>query len=189
MSDYQQLMSEAYSANQNFKKEWSDWRNGKLKKSKKKKTSGNFEPESVTKARNDFWQKNDLLFVRKILPLEEKLRADFHSAFAELIEFLSVDIPAFRCGYAKEIFLQLLKQNDLTKAEIEDVQQVALKMCETENVRREFRRWCRLIIRFADEDFILKLQTVAENKHLFPQLKSKWMIEALKKHRPDLKIK
>ncbi len=110
-------MREASLAHKSFKQEWSDWRNGKLKKHKK--TKGNVEPESVTKARNDFNQKLDLLYSLKIGPLKKKFRDNPHSATAELAEFLSVDIPAFRCGYAKEVFLQWLKNVELTAGEIE----------------------------------------------------------------------
>lgn len=94
MFGYHQLMNESYSAHKNFKQEWADWRNGKLKKDKKAK--GNVELESVTKARNEFHQKNDALYSLKICPLEKKFRENPHSAVAELIEFLSVDIAAFR---------------------------------------------------------------------------------------------
>ena len=169
MFGYRQLMNESYLAHRNFKQEWADWRNGKLKKSKKQ--SGNVEPESVTEARNEFLQKNDLLFTLKIYPLETKFRESPHSAFAELIEFLSVDIAAFRCGYAKEVFLQWLKRVELTTSEINEIQQIALKMCETENVRREFRRWCRLMVKFADVSFVLKLREISKNKKSFRELK------------------
>lgn len=185
MFGYQELMRETYSAHKNFKDEWSDWSNGKLKKDKKSK--GNVEPESVTKARNEFFRKLDVLYSLKIEPLEKKFRDDPHSATAELIEFLSVDIPAFRCGYAKEVFLQWLKNVELTTGEIKQFQQVALKMCETNNVRREFRRWCRLMIKLADEDFVLKLKSFVKSDELFTQLKAKWMLELIEKHRTDLR--
>lgn len=185
MFGYYELMQEAFSAHKNFKQEWSDWRNGKLKKDKKAK--GNAEPESVTKARNKFFQKLDILYNLKIEPLEKKFRDSPHSATAELAEFLSVDIPAFRCGYAKEVFLQWLKNVELTAGEIKQFQQVALKMCETDNIRREFRRWCRLMIKLADIDFVLKLQNLVKSDKLFTRLKANWMLELIERHRTDLR--
>jgi len=185
MFGYRQLMDESYSAHKKFKQEWADWQNGKRKKDKKAK--GNVEPESVTKARNEFLQKNDSLYSLKIYPLEKNFWETPHSAFAELIEFLSVDIAAFRCGYAKEVFLQRLKNIELTAIEIKQIQQVALKMCETENVRREFRRWCRLMIRLADAEFILNLSGLSKNGNSLTRLKANWMLELLERHRTDLR--
>ena len=178
-------MNESYLAHEYFKNEWADWRNGRLKKSKKQ--GGNVEPESVTKARNQFHQKNENLFVLKIYPLEKKFRQNPHSALAELFEFLSVDIAAFRSGYAKEVFLQWLKRIELTESERKKIQQIALKMCETEIIRREFRRWCRLMIKLADADFVLKLTDLIKDGELFTRLKAMWMIELIKKHRADLR--
>jgi hypothetical protein len=187
MYGYHQLMKESYLAHKFFKNEWADWRNGRLKKSKA--LNGNVEPESVTKARNEFLQRNDELFVLKLYPLEKNLRENPHSAFAELVEFLSVDVAAFRCGYAKEVFLQRLKQIELTASETKEVQQIALKMCETENVRREFRRWTRLMIKLADEQFVFKLEKLVISDNYFAKLKAKWMIEMIQKHHSDLRIK
>lgn len=166
MFGYQNLMQEAYLAHENFKNEWKDLRDGKLKKDKKAK--GSLEPESVTKLRDDFFQKLNVLYGTKIEPLEKKFRDDPILAMEELIEFLSVDIPAFRCGYAKEVFLQWLKNTELSSKEIKQIQQIALKMCETDNVRREFRRWCRLMIKLADVNFVLKLKNISKSKNLFP---------------------
>ncbi|MGI8788064.1 MAG: hypothetical protein ACR2HG_09920 [Pyrinomonadaceae bacterium] len=185
MFGYQNLMQEAYLAHENFKNEWKNLRDGKLKKDKKAK--GSLEPESVTKLRDDFLQKLNVLYGTKIEPLEKKFRDDPILAMEELIEFLSVDIPAFRCGYAKEVFLQWLKNTELSSKEIKQIQQIALKMCETDNVRREFRRWCRLMIKLADVNFVLKLKNISKSKNLFPRIKSKWMLEMIEQQRLDLR--
>lgn len=185
MSGYRDLMQEAYLAHRNFKDEWNNWRSGKLKKAKK--TKGNVEPESVANARNNFFQKLNVLYDSKIYPLEKKFRDNPKSAIDELIEFLSIDITAHRCGYAKEVFLQWLKNIELTSKEIEQFQQVAIKVCETDNVRREFRRWCRLMIKLADEEFVLKLKHLLESEDRYSQMKSKWMIDLIQKHRADLR--
>lgn len=178
-------MQEAYLAHRNFKDEWNNWQSGKLKKTKK--SSGNVEPESVRNARNNFFQKLDALYSSKLEPLEKKFRANPKSAIDELVEFLSVDITAFRCGYAKEVFLQWLKHTELTSKEIKQFQQIAIKMCETNNVRREFRRWCRLMIKLADVDFVAELKSLSESENHLARIKSKWMIKLIQKHRTDLK--
>lgn len=185
MFGYRDSMQEAYLAHKNFKDEWSNWRNGKLKKTKK--SSGNLEPESVMNARNKFLQKLGVLYELKIYSLEKKFRDNPKSAIDELIEFLSVDIMAHRCGYAKEVFLKWLKNIELTSNEVEQFQQVAIKVCETDNIRREFRRWCRLMIKLADEEFILKLKQLLKSENHYSRIKSKWMIDLIQKHRADLR--
>lgn len=99
MNDYRHLMENLYLAHQNFQREWREWRNGK------QQLKG-YEPESVTAARNKLLDALNLLYNTKLMPLETKFRANPESAVDEIIEFLSIDIPAFRCGYAKEWFLK-----------------------------------------------------------------------------------
>lgn len=185
MFGYQTLMQESYLAHKQFKDELKLWQSGKTKKNKRAK--GNAEPESVKDARNNFLLKIDNLYGLKIEPLEVKFRQNPKRAFDELIEFLSVDIAAFRCGYAKECFLRWLKNTELSSTEVVRLQQVAIKMCETDNVRREFRRWCRLMIKLADAEFVQQLESLLQNENKFTRLKSKWMIELIQKHRIDLK--
>jgi len=184
MSGYRQLMRETDSAHTHFKNEWKNWQNGRLKKSTKEQ--GNSEPESVTEARNDFFQKLDILY-GKLEPLEKRFRENPNSAFAEICEFLAVDITAFRGGYAKEFFLQKLKQLELSTGEKEKVKEIALKYCETKNVRREFRRWCRLMIKIADFRFVSELEKNLESDNNFARFKSRWMLELIEKHRTDLR--
>ena len=188
MFGYRQLMEETYSAQKEFKQKWNDWRSVKLKKKEKsKKQKGNVEPESVTQARNEYHRKLDKLYVQKLYPLEVNFRADPHSAFAELIEFLSVDIPAFRTGYAKEAFLRWLKNVDLSHGEIGEIRRVALEMCETPNVRREFRYWRRLMIKFGDADFLSELKKLTESDEPLTRMKAAQMSELIEKHRADLR--
>lgn len=179
MFGYQELMQEAYLAHRDFKDKWKKWEyvDKKLK----------VEPKAVTDARNKFFQKLDSLYVTKISPLELKFKENPNSVVDELIEFLSVDITAHRCGYAKGIFLQWLKNVELTADEIKQFQEAALKVCQTNNVRREFRRWCRLMIKLADEEFVSNLKILVKSDEFFTRLKSKWMLELIEDHRTDLR--
>lgn len=185
MSGYRELMQATVSAHKNFKDEWHRWRSGKLKK--KEKSKGISEPEFVTEARNDFFQKLGVLYGTKISPLEKRFDENPESAITEIIEFLSVDIPAFRCGYKKEFFLQKLKNVSLSASEKEELQRIALNFCETTNVRREFRRWCRLMVKIADAEFVLKLEKNLNSENNFARLKSRWMLEAIWKERKSLR--
>lgn len=178
MSRFQTLMHETYLAHKNFKDKLRKWEiNDKNLRS---------EPKLVAVARNVFFQQLDLLYSLKIEPLERKFKETPSSTIDELIEFLSIDIAAHRCGYAKEVFLQWLKKYEFSTEEIEKFQQLALKVCEMNSFRREFRRWCRLMIKIADADFILRLRRLLKSDNHYAQIKSKWMIEMIQRHRADL---
>lgn len=182
MYGYQQLMQETNLAYKNFNDEFNNWRKSRSNKDKKESS----EPESVIKARNKVYQKLDVLYGSKIEPLERKFNDDPSSAIDELFEFLSIDIPAFRSGYAKEVFLQRLKKVCLSAGEREKLKSIALKYCETENVRREFRRWCRLMIKNADPQFIEELEKNLKSDNNFARFKSRWMLKLILNHRADL---
>ena len=177
-------MQETHLAHKEFTDEFNRWRNGWIKTNKRE---GNLEPETVTKARDTFFEKLNLLYGLKLEPLEQKFRENPHLAFAELIEFLEIDIPAHRTGYLKADFLRWLKNVDLSQNETQEIQQAALKMCETKNIRREFRHWCRLMIKLADAGFVSELKKLAESDDFFIRLKAKKMSEAIQRHRPDLR--
>lgn len=177
-------MREAFLAHRDFKDEWKNWRTGKLKSRQKEK--GNKEPRSVSVARKVFWEKTDRLF-DAVNILELKFTENQGLAIDELTEFLEIDIPAFRCGYAKEIFLEKLKNIELTESEKKKVRRTAIAVCANGNIRREYRRWCRLMIKLADADFIPDIRHNLESEEVFVRLKAKWMIELIQKHRPDLR--
>ena len=178
-------MQEVYAAHQKFTTDFYDWWNKSPEKNKK--PGERLEPESITRARDEFFLKHDALFGRKIEPLEKKFREDPNSAIDELMEFLAVDIPAFRCGYAKEVFLQELKKVELSAADAEKLKQIAIKYCETQNVRREFRRWCRLMVVFADERFVSRLEGNLESDNRCARFKSRWMLNLIKQQRVELR--
>jgi len=186
MSGFQILMQESFLAHQNFKSVWRAWRSGKLKDAKGVKP--HTEPKTVTEARNLFLAKNDLLFSSKIEPLEIKFKKN-PNALDEVIEFLSVDIPAFRCGYAKEVFLQRLKKSEFSKNESEKLQNLLIEVCKTKSFRREFRRWSRLGVKLADENFVEELKLLRKSENNFARIKSKWILETIGQNRLHLRDK
>jgi len=170
MSSYRELMCDLHKADQEFKKKLNDWRSGKVKpaeKKKLKKLEGR-EPESVIVARDKFWNALNHLFDTQLIPLEIAFRENPSSVADDVIEFLSIDITAHRCGYAKEWFLTKLKSVELTFAQKHKLQQIALDLCESYNFRREINYWSRLMIKLADEDFANKLNTLKFLKLLCP---------------------
>lgn len=185
MSSYRELMQEVYRTHQNFRREWRDWKEGKLSRSEKSRLNGH-EPETVTLARNRFFIALDFLYDTKLVPLEAKFQTQSLSAVDEIIEFLSVDIMAHRCGYAKEFFLTKLKRLELSSEQKQKLKQISLDLCEVYNFHREFRRWSRLAVKIADEDFLWELKKLSESSNKYAVIKSKWMIETLIRHRKDL---
>lgn len=187
MSDFQIRMQKSLTAHQNFKNVLRDWRSGRLKDAKGLKP--HTEPKSVIDARNDFLAANDELFGLKIEPLEKKFEENSSKSLDEVLEFLSIDLPAFRCGYAKEFFLKWLKQTNFSVSEIEKIKCVIIEVCETESFRREFRRWSRLAMKIADENFVKKLQKLAEGENRFARVKAHWILQGIYQNRLDLRVK
>jgi hypothetical protein len=185
MNDFEVLMRELHKAHRNFQNEWRRWCASELTRKEKQELISH-EVESVTIARNMMLAALDKLFDTKIYPLESELRTNPQSAADKIIEFLSVDIPAFRCGYAKEFLLARLKYIELNPAQKQRLRQIALNTCEAYNFRREFRRWCRLMIVLADRDFTERLINLTKSGNRYAQIKSKWMLDTIFRHRKDL---
>ena len=190
MSDYRNLMRELHKAHQEFKKEWKDWRNGNVKsteKKKHKKLKGQ-EPETVTIARDKFYDALNRLYDTQLIPLEIAFRQNAPTATDDVIEFLSVDITAHRCGYAKEWFLTKLKSVELTSSQKLKLQQIVLELCESYNFRREINYWGRLMIKLANQDFVEKLYALSNSSNRYAQVKSKWLLDKILHHRKDLAV-
>jgi hypothetical protein len=183
MSQYRKLMNELHNAHQDFKKQWNDWRNGKLSHKEKLELKGK-EPNSVTLARDKFRKYLSILLDTKLAPLKIKFSQNPVEAIDEVIEFLSVDIPAFRCGYAKEKFLTKLKSAPLTDAQKEKLQQIALDLVTNPQYRRELGDWARLMIKLADKPFLQKLAEINANSDI--RLKANRMTDKILQNRKDL---
>src|SRR5687767_224075 len=128
MSEIRELMLEVYKAHQDFKKEWDDWRHSGKKPAehKRDKISAGQEPKKLSAARARLLSAFGNLWEQRLAPLQNQLLKDPHPAIDDLIEFLLLEIPAHRCGYAKGWFLTRLKQIDLTPEEKTKIQNAAL---------------------------------------------------------------
>lgn len=142
----------------------------------------NKESNEVCEARNKFLRANDELWNKLLEPLQQKFNANSSLAIDEVIDFLEVDIPAYRCGYLKEHFLERLKANDLTNTQKERLQNIVLQLCEKNTVRREFRRWVNLMRQVTDEGFVNRLQKLQSTSN--ENRATKLMLDGLSK---DLK--
>jgi hypothetical protein len=144
------------------------------------------EPAEVTEARNTFDKANNELWNNLLDPLQRKFHADPESAIDEVLDFLEVDIPAFRCGYLKEYFLDHIKSVGLTDVQKNRLRSIAVKLCEENTVRREFRRWIKLMIAIADSNFAARLNSLAKQLDEENQRATILMLKKLVKHRKDL---
>ncbi len=144
------------------------------------------EPKEITEARRVFLQTLEKLFDEL-----EKYDRDFATgdsdAIDSIINFLEVDIPAFRCGYAKEKYFRKLKSLPLNEAQTERLLNLAFNLCTSNNYRREFRDLRRLMIKIADADFIERLKPLAKESDDIVKFKVKMMSETILQNRQDLK--
>jgi hypothetical protein len=108
------------------------------------------------------------------------------SSIDSVIDFLEIDIPAFRCGYEKEWYLNKLKSLSLNKDQQDRLKTIALDLVSKSHYRREFQDWCRLMIVHADQPFFARLQELSASDEHWVQQKAKRMLETITNNRRDL---
>lgn len=147
---------------------------------------GKPEPKTVTISRNKMFEDLNRLWDLKLSPLQIKFAKNPLETVDEIIEFLSVDILAFRCGYLKEFFLTKLKTLELNDVQQEKLKQLALSLCKKPRFRREFGDWARLLIKLADKQFIEQLNGLSESSDTRIKNTSQWMRNKIVENRKDL---
>lgn len=178
-TSYRELMNDLHTSHTNFKNVWkSATKNGVARKE---------DPATII-ARENFWTAYRKLWDLKLTPLRARFLDDPTEAVEEVIDFLEVDIPAFRCGYEKEYYLQHLKAVFLSEPQKSRLRATALKMCGSEEFRRESRRWARLLVNIADDAFVLQLKDMVESKPWPIHRKAKYILEIVLENRKDLEI-
>ena len=105
-----------------------------------------------------------------------------------MIDFLSVDVPCFRCGYEKEWYLRRLKSVSLSTDQHQRLKSIALDMARgrDRDFRREFKEWCRLMIVLADERFLTELKDAAAAPMETGRNRPKRMLQTVMRHQSDL---
>ena len=116
---YRHLMEQIRDAHGAFRKFWSETRTAALK---------SIAPNVESASWEQIWQANGIayksaqpladrrdrlmaeLFEEHLIPLHEGFISGDADAVNAVIDFLEVDVPAFRCGYAKEDYLRRLKR-------------------------------------------------------------------------------
>jgi hypothetical protein len=88
---FETLLSRSHTAHVEFHREWKNYYDGSRKP----------EPQSLIDARKRFNVESDRVFEALGRYEEWFVEGDANSIDA-ILDFIAVDIPAFRCGYAKE---------------------------------------------------------------------------------------
>ncbi|HQU84133.1 MAG TPA: hypothetical protein PKY59_13445 [Pyrinomonadaceae bacterium] len=185
MNDYQTLMSALHNAHQDFQKKCQKWKDSDHFKPDKMPVNVQ-EPMSIALARKNFWDAFNLLFDGRLVPLESRFKINPQSAVDEIIDFLAVDIPAFRCSNYKEFFLKKLQEVKLTPAQEQRIINVFIKLCKTRTMPREFQSWCELVLAFADLDIVDDLMILSRSTNNYTKTKSKLMMEMIFKDRKEV---
>lgn len=143
------------------------------------------EDPKVTSARAGFWVALESLF-RKLEELDDDFLAGKELAVHSVIEFCEVDIPAFRCGYAKQRYFRKLKSLPLSDAHQVRLRRLAVDLCRGPNYGREMRDLSRLMIVLADHDLVDQLTELAASPDVLIAKKSSRVLKVILDHRRDL---
>jgi hypothetical protein len=177
MNRFRELVERLYVAHTEFKKAWEAY---------SPHCMTTREPQEVTDARNKFWAALNALF-GKLEPLGEPFLAGDPKAIDAVLEFAEADIPAFRCGYAKQWFFRKLKSLPLNKTQEARLRHLAYNLCRSRNYGREIADMARLMIRLADKPLIRELQRLSEGSDEPARQKSRRVLDVVLHHRADLR--
>jgi hypothetical protein len=120
-------------------------------------------------------------------PLADRFLAGDSGAINEVLNFLEVDVPAFRTGYSKEWYYRKLKALKLEPDQIERLREIAVKRCASPEYRREDGELRRLMIRLADIDFLREVAELPESPNAYARRKKSLMLEVVLRGRKDLR--
>lgn len=108
-------------------------------------------------------------------------------AVDDLIEYLAVDIPAFRSGYAKERFYRQLKKIPLTQAQIDRLRDIAIARCASNEYLRDDSELRRVMIRLADLDFLNRVAVIPAPSGSRIEVHKRRMFQIILTGRKDLR--
>jgi hypothetical protein len=121
------------------------------------------------------------------LPFEEFLE-DKPEAIDAILDFLEIDVLAFRCGYAKQWCFHNLKSLTLNQKQKMRLQQLTIAMCQYKGQREELRELARLMIPLADTALIQQLHDLAESgDNEYVRRKAERVLKVVLNSRHDLK--
>jgi hypothetical protein len=147
------------------------------------------DEKAVAKARKlleNFKEQYRALDVR-LTPLVNTIRPGNEFLVDEVLEFLAVDVLAFRCGHAKETCYRRLKHVELSPSQIGRIKDIAMKRCASKEYRREDSELRRLMVRIADLEFLENIAGISAGDSARVAEHKKRMIDAVLNGRKDLR--
>jgi hypothetical protein len=127
-----------------------------------------------------------VLFEQYVEPDHEALARAEPQAVDRVIDFLETDVPAFRCGYAKEEYLKRLRSMPLDAPQRRRLMGYTLDVCRNPLHRREIKWAGRLMIRIPDQPFIDQLRGLSQDDNRRVAAKSGRMLGVVLNNRKDL---
>src|SRR6266481_1432474 len=147
------------------------------------------DEKAVAKARKlleEFNEQYRALDVR-LTPLVNTIRSGNEYLVDEVLEFLAVDVLAFRCGYAKGKCYRRLKHVELSPSQVGRIKDIALKRCASNEYRYEDSELRRLATRIADLEFLEKIAAIPAHDGSRVAGHKERMIRAVLDGRKDLR--
>jgi len=121
------------------------------------------------------------------LPFKDFLEGKLE-AINSILDFLEIDVLAFRCGYAKQWCFHKLKVLPLNEKQIVRLRQLVVAMCQYKGQREELRELARLMIKVADKPLIKDLQGLTRNgDNEYVKQKAERVLNVILNSRHDLK--
>ncbi|MBI5092658.1 MAG: hypothetical protein HZB26_09485 [Candidatus Hydrogenedentes bacterium] len=100
-------------------------------------------------------------FYELLSPLWGPFLSGAPKAVDAVLDFLEVDVPAFRVGYAKEWFYRRLKRVPLSEQQRSRLLDIAIAILGQPGYRREWLALSRLLIVLADGTLISRLERLS----------------------------
>lgn len=201
MSDkkrYRDLMEKIDRSHQDFTEVWNRIRSAELRKrnidDNDFRVSGSYEKiwdangvaydaaSPLSDKRDEF-----LAALFKELPFEKFLEGK-PEAIDSILDFLEIDVRAFRCGYVKQWCFRKLKYLPLNQKQIVRLHEIMLAACQEKGQRGEMRDLVRLMIKIADETLVQELQRVVRiDADKYVKWKAERALKIILNSRHDLK--
>ena len=127
------------------------------------------------------------LFYEALAPAEKRFLAGDATACDDIINFLEVDIPVSGSGYKREKFYRKFKSMKLNREQVVRLQDIAVARCASTEQRREDAELRRLMIKFANSEFLRRIANVPDDAGARVRRKKSLMVEVVLKGRKDLR--
>lgn len=166
---YYRLISNAYEAHIDFKQKWQQT----FPKYKRKSY------EILSKEYDTRLKTLGALFVELDKVLIPFFDGD-DSMIDEIIDFIEIDIPAYRVGYMKESLYYELKKRELTLSQKERLLHYTLNLLSSPYFRRELGKLLKLIKKFTNDDFtnqLIELKSNTNNGYIKQRID--WCLEVI----------